>query len=77
MAEERDVVGELRLRRVEEGRGEQAGEGDEREPLPDPPERAPRGAAPAASRVATVTRNANTPRSQITSEKTTWMTRPL
>ena len=78
MADERDVVGELRLGRVEERRRKQARKGDQRDPLPDPAER--RGARTARrspSRVAAVTRKANTPMSQITSEKTTWMTSPL
>ena len=39
MANDRNVVGELGLRRVEEGRREQAGKGDENRALPDPPER--------------------------------------
>ena len=39
MADERNVIGELRLGRVEEGRREQTGECEENGPLPDPPER--------------------------------------
>ena len=79
MADERDVVGQFRLGRVEEGGREQAGKGDQHEPLPDPAER--RGAqvvAADASASPTVDqRRRRRARSQITSEKTTWMTRPL
>ena len=48
MADERDVVGELRLGRVEERRREQEGEGDQHDALSDPAER--RGARTIAAR---------------------------
>ena len=38
MANERNVVGELRLGRVDEGRREQAWESNQNSALPDPPE---------------------------------------
>ncbi len=39
MANDRNVIGELGLRRLEEGRREQAGKSQENRALPDPPER--------------------------------------
>ena len=39
MADEGDIVGQLRLGRLEEGGREQAGEGDQHDALPDPAER--------------------------------------
>ena len=77
MADERDVVGQLRLGRVEERRREQAGKGDQHDPLPDPAER--RGPRVFAADLKRRDRDQEREHaeSQITSENTTWMTRPL
>ena len=77
MTNDRNVVGERGLGGFEEGWREQAGEGDENRALPDPPERGETHALAREFQRRDADEEREYALSQITSEKMTWMTRPL